>query len=202
MVKNTVTVIWTECFRLISSLLATSSPVVFYFERSDRKWTRPMRLPWRRSWQATHWCKQRPRLKWARFRSGSYFRYGRRTEQAKLECPPSYFFSNSLSLSLFLRLSVSPSIIHPYASFGYLERVSPAGSIHPSHVSSAVVPSGSCVHRHDAWLKGSQQCSSSCQTQRGRRLKNSCPSWSAPLRNGFTVAVREKLDFVKSLAEP
>lgn len=108
----------------------------------------------------------------------------------------------SLSLSLFLRLSVSPSIIHPYASFGYLERVSPAGSIHPSHVSSAVVPSGSCVHRHDAWLKGSQQCSSSCQTQRGRRLKNSCPSWSAPLRNGFTVAVGEKLDFVKSLAEP
>lgn len=78
--------------------------------------------------------------------------------------------SPSLSLSL---LSLSPTIIHPYASFGYLERVTPPGSIHPSHVTSAVVPSGSCVYRHDAWLKGSQQRSSSCQTQRGRRLEKS-----------------------------
>lgn len=109
--------------------------------------------------------------------------------------------SLSLSFSLFLPLST----IHPSICVFWIPtspRARQSSWIRPSctcHLHCS--PTGSCIYSDDAWLIDSQQCSSSSQTQRDRRLNKSFgaafPSWSVALRNGFTV-VREKLDFVIS----
>lgn len=111
-----------------SACLSFFSPVISYF---NRVWAvifflkdftgitiSSLRATWRRSWQATYWCKQRPRLIWASLRSISQFTYGRRAGTDRLSDPP-LFSPPTLCLHLWLPLhpSTHPSI---HTRLGYL----------------------------------------------------------------------------------
>lgn len=70
-------------------------------------------VPWRRSWQATYWCKQRPRLIWASLRSISQFTYGLRAGTDQLSDPLLSSPPHSLrSASICGSRSVHPPSIH------------------------------------------------------------------------------------------
>lgn len=89
-------------------------------------------VTWRCSWQATHWCKQRPWLKWASFRSISLVQTRTESRQRR---------TLLLLLFLLLHLSVSVSIHHPCICVFWIP-TSPRARLdqsNPPHVISSVV---------------------------------------------------------------
>lgn len=157
-----------------SACLSVFSPVIsyfnrvwavifffFYFKEFTGRTISSLCVTWRRSWQATYWCKQRPRLIWASLRSISQFTYGRRAGTDQLSDAP--LSSPHTPGALSPSVAPAPSILHPsiHTRLGYLpplrsRQVPPLDKSVLSACHPLCGPAGSRSYSDDARLSASR----------------------------------------------
>ena len=121
-----------------------SSLVLFYFEREDRN-SDVLSVS---ALTATHWCQQRPRLKWGWFRSVCEFGHRRRSDALLLFL----LLLSSSSSPWSYHISLSPST--PASICVLWIPTSPRARQDQSVSTCLHLRCGPCVCSDDAWLKG------------------------------------------------